>query len=218
MPAYTRLSRPALLAVATPLIAAARELFPSLVVRAAAQAAEDAAVGLDLELGGRRSASARLSAAAAAALAAEESLDRRVGALARALAALGDLGLPEAEDLHDQLFPQGHASLTERTGRAQAPAYAALAGALGDTADHPAAARLAPAHTALREDLLAWCEAVLAKDTVHREGAAAASHTAAATATLRAALQHLDRAVELEAGGPSAPLYTRWALVARGIA
>ena len=91
-------------------------------------------------------------------------------------------------------------------------------GALHDALDLPGAERLAPMLEELRDDLRAWCAATLAKDGTHRAGASRAAGAKEAAAGLKQALMHLDRCVELVAGGPAGELYLRWALVVRGIA
>jgi hypothetical protein len=218
MPAYAHRSRAALLALSTPLVAAARELFADATVLDAARAVEEAAVALELEVGGRRAATARLSAEAASVSEAELSLDRRVGGLHRALDGLAALGLGAAEDLAERLFPAGLATVTGPHGRAQVPEYQRLADALHDALDLPGAERLAPMLEELRDDLRAWCAATLAKDGTHRAGASRAAGAKEAAAALKQALMHLDRCVELVAGGPGGELYQRWGLVVRGIA
>jgi hypothetical protein len=218
MPAYAQRSRAALLAMSTPLVAAARELFTTATVLDAAAAAEEAAIALNLEVSGRLVVSARLSAEVAAVIEAEASLDRRVGGLHRALEGLIALGLGAAEDLKEQLFPAGLAAVTGPSGRAQVPLYSRLADSLTEAHDAPGAERLQPMLDELRDDLRAWCAATLAKDSTHRVGSTRAAGASAATDALRAALTRLDRLVELEAGGASGDAYQRWAMVARGIA
>jgi hypothetical protein len=217
MPAYAQRSRAALLAMSTPLVAAARELFTAPAVREAADAAEEAAIALHLEVGDRLAVSARLSSEAAAVIEAEASLDRRIGGLRRALEGLIELGLGAAEDLDERLFPEGLPAVTGPSGRVQVPAYTRLADALADAHDAPGAERLQPMLDELRDDLRAWCAATLAKDTTHRAGSTRAAGASAATTALRAALTRLDRLVELEAGGTGGDAYQRWAMVARGI-
>ena len=199
---------PARLAAAARLTAAALD---------AARAVEEAALALDLEVSGRRAATSRLSAEVAAAIAREDSLDRRVAGLHRALDGLRAMGLGAAEDLLERLFPAGLGTVIGPSGRAQVPEYQRLADALHDARDEAGAAHFAGLLPALRDDLRAYCAATLDKDEAHREGAARASGAAEAAAALKQALTHLDRVVELEAGGPTAALYQRWALVVRGI-
>ena len=107
MPAYANRSRAALLAMASPLVAATRALLSSPAALDAARAVEEAALALDLEVSGRRAATSRLSAEVAAAIAREDSLDRRVAGLHRALDGLRAMGLGAAEDLLERLFPAG---------------------------------------------------------------------------------------------------------------
>jgi hypothetical protein len=218
MPAYAHRSRAALLALTTPLVAAARELFTDPTVLEAAAAADEAAVALDLEVGGRRGATARLSAEASAVLEAEQSLDRRVAGLHRALDGLAALGIGAAEDLTEALFPAGLAAVVRPGGRSQVPEYQRLADAIHGALDTSGAAHFGPALAELRDDLRAWCAATLAKDATHRAGSTRAAGAAAAAEALKSALTRLDRTVELAAGGPRSALYERWALVVRGIA
>lgn len=217
MPSYSHRSRAALLSMATPLVAAARELFSEPGVLSAATTVEDAAVALDLEVGGRRGLSARLSVEAAAVAEGEADLDRRVSGLHRALDGLAALGLDEAAALQALLFPSGLRVVVSPRGRAQVPEFSRLADGIGDALARPEAARLEPMLSGLREALRAWCAATLAKDSTHRAGSTSAASAASAADSLRAALMMLDRVVEVAAGGRQAPLYERWALVVQGI-
>lgn len=217
MPAYATRSRAALLALSAPLVAAARELFTSPAVLEAAAAVDDAALALDLEVSGRRAATSRLSSEASAVVEVEASLDRHVGGLHRALSGFATMGLGAAETLNEQLFPVGLAAVTGPSGRAQVPEYLRLADALQAALTAEGAERFAPLLAELRDDLRAWCSATLAKDSVHRAGATRAAGAAAAADALKRALMHLDRLVEVEAGGVSGELYQRWAMVVRGI-
>lgn len=218
MPAYANRSRAALIALTTPLVTAARELFTDPTVLDAASAAEEAAIALDLEVGGRRGATARLSAEAAAVLEAERSLDRRVSGLHRALEGLSALGLGAADELLEALFPVGLSAVIRPTGRAQVPEFRRLADGVHDALSLPGAERLEPMLSELRDDLRSWCAANVAKDSTHRLGSTRAEGASEAAAALKGALTRLDRCVELAAGGTRAPLYERWAMVARGIA
>jgi hypothetical protein len=217
MPAYAKRSRPALLALATPLIDAARKQRAEATVHEAADAAELARMGLEDALRGTRLAGADLSDAARAALAAEGSLDRRVRGLHRALEGLAALGDGDAEALADRLFPAGSEPATRPAGRAQVPEYTLLSANLAANADHPALARLEPHPTALRADLGAFLDALRAKTDTHADRRAASGDAAAAAEALRDALQQLDRAVELAAGGPSTEGYRAWAAAAAGL-
>lgn len=217
MPAYSRLSRTALLSLASPLIASARRNRTEDLVLSAADGAELARLELEAALRGRRTAGVELSAAAAAALAAEDSLDRRIVALARALGGLADLGDAEAEQARDQLFPQGAVELVRRSGRAQVPEYTLLTDGLAALAEHPALARLSPYPAALRADLLGFIDALGDKDGAHDGASGAVRGLTEAAEALRAALQHLDRSVELVSGGVGSAGYTAWASAARGL-
>jgi hypothetical protein len=217
VPAYSRLSRSALLALAVPLIDAARRQRSEDLVLQAADTAELARLELEAALRGRRSAGLGLSAAVAAALAAEESLDRRIGALHRALDGLADLGDGPAEDLRDLLFPAGPRALTRAVGRAQVPEYTLLADGLAAESAHPALARLDPYPSALRADLLAFIAALSEKDGARDEARGAVLGLGEAGEALRAALQQLDRAVELVCGGVGSAGYRAWAGVSGGL-
>jgi hypothetical protein len=217
VPAYARLSRSALLALATPLIEAARRQRSEDLVVQAADAAELARLELEGAVRGRRVATVDLTDAVRAALHAEASLDRRVSALHRALDGLADLGDAEAEALRDRLFPEGSRAVTRPSGRAQAPEYTVLADGLADAASDPALARLEPYPAALRADLLAFSAALSDKDGVRDERGNAVRDLGAAAEALRAALQGLDRAVELVCGGVGTTGYRAWAGVAVGL-
>ena len=217
MPAYSRLSRGALLAVAAPLIEAARRQRCEDLVVQAADTAEGARLELEAALRGRRSAGLGLGAAVVAALAAEESLDRRIFALHRALDGLAELGDGPAEDLRDRLFPAGPRALTRAVGRAQAPEYALLAEGLAAAAAHPALARLEPYPCALRGDLVAFIAALSEKDGARDAARGAAHSLGEAGEALRAALQQLDRAVELVCGGMASAGYRAWVGVSAGL-
>jgi hypothetical protein len=217
LPAYSRRSRSSLLAVATPLIEAARRLRPEPLVREAADTADLARLELEAALRGRRSAGVDLSAAVAGALAAEASLDRRVLALARALDGLAELGDGDAEAARDQLFPAGARALVQPTGRAQVPEYTLLADGLAALRGDPALARLAPYPEALRADLLAFCAVLSEKEGVRSDARGAVVSVNGAAEGLRDALQQLDRAVELTCGGAGAPGYAAWAAASQGL-
>lgn len=217
MPSYSRLSRTALLSVATPLVLSARRNRTEDLVLSAADAAELARLELEASLRGRRVAGVELSAAAAAAMAAEDSLDRRVVALSRALSGMADLGDGESEQVRDQLFPKGAGELVRRTGRAQVPEYTMLTDGLAALAEHPALVRLAPYPGALRADLLGFIDALGDKDGTRDGATGAVRGLVEAADGLRVALQHLDRTVELVSGGLNSEGYALWAGAARGL-
>lgn len=217
MPAYARRSRASLLSVAAPLSAGARALFPDPLVVGLADAVDAAVGALEVELGQRTDSAGRLSAEVLAARAGERSLDRRVGALSRVLDALADFGDGGAEALRLALFPGGARPVVSPEGRAQAAVYRALADRIAELEGHPGAARLQPELGELRADQAAWSAATLAKDDAHREGAARAAAAQAATEALRSALQRLDQAVELLAGGAASAGYAAWARAAQGL-
>jgi hypothetical protein len=213
MPSYARLSRQLLLAYASPLIAAAARQFSDSVVHDACEAAADAAEALALATKDRQVISTRLSGRVSAVAAEEASLDRRVHALARVLDGLAELGLRAADELGLHLFPEGAGAVTRPQGRAQAPAYLRLAALLDEVHALAEEARVGPECATLAADLRAGCAAALDKDEAHERVSSGAQQAAAAADALRQALGHLDRAVDLVAGGQQSPRYQEWARV-----
>lgn len=217
MPAYADKTRTALLAMAAQLVPLARDLCTDPSVIDAAREAEAAALDLELLIADRHSVSRAFAGHASGVSAAEDSLDRRVGALSRLVSALADFGVAEAEGLALDLFPDGLEAVIRPTGRAQVPLYVQLAERLGVAATRPVAARLEPELSALREDLLSFCSTTQARESSRASVASVLVQAAAATETLRRALTRLDREVERAADGVRGELYQRWAASVRGV-
>ena len=217
MPAYGRLSRDGLTAVALPLLAAARALRPEPVVQAAAEAAEAAADALRGATLARQRAGGALRGAARSVRGQEAALDHQIVHLHRALAALAALGDAPAAEAQRALFPEGSRALTKPAGRAQAVHYQRLLRGIDGLGAHPALLRLAPYPATLRAGLEAFLVDLLEKDDQHRGRSATASEARAATEALRRALQQLDLAVQLATGGPRTAAYAAWAAAAGGL-
>ena len=217
MPQYSSRNRNSLLAVAAPLSRAARSLFSDAAVVSAADAVDAAAQQLDEERALQADARQRLREEGAQVLVDEASLDRRVGAIARALAALSDLGDTHAEALLAMLYPEGVGAISGWKGRSQAAVYRAFAARLRDGLALPGINRLSTEMTLLHDDLLAWIEAVLGRDDAAREQYSATKDAQAATDLLRDALAHLDRTVAWAAGGDTSDEYRAWARYSDGL-
>jgi hypothetical protein len=214
MPRFAAASRTRLLRLARPLAEAARRRFADPTVRAAADTVDATRDALARTLLGARPTQAALDAAVDEALDAEAGLDRRVVALGRALDALADLGDGPADTLSAILFPVRASTLTEPSGRPQAPAYTQLADALDAHADPPALARLAPHPATLAADLRAFADTLSERGALRDAALADAAAARDATEALRDALQHLDRAVALAAGGSASPAHRAWSATA----
>ncbi len=217
MPQYSSRNRMSLLAVAEPLSRAARSMFSDAAVVSAADAVEAAAQQLDEGRASQADAKLRLQDERARVLADEASIDRRVGAIARALAALSDLGDTHAEALLAMLYPEGVGAISRAEGRSQAAVYRAFAARLRDALSLSGVNRLAPEMTLLHDDVLAWTEAVFGRDEAAREQYSATRDAQAATDLLRDALAHLDRTVAWAAGGESSDDYRAWARFGDGL-
>jgi hypothetical protein len=205
MRSLLRLSRAELLDFAPRFLAEARARFPAAGVAAAADRAQGALDALLSRLSEQARVAAEREQVVAAALEAEAGLDRRARALAQALEAHAELGVPEAGPLSRALFPKGAAALTRASGRAQVGEYLQLADGLRSSAGQPGLAPVAGAAAALEAELRAFSAALTDKDGHHRGVAEAVAEAREGSAALVAALEGVDFAVAAAEGGLKGP-------------
>ena len=203
-------SRRALLDSAPALIAGARASTSDLAALEAADQADKALARLQELASERADAGSERAAQVAAALAQEDSLDRRARGLSDALTGLAALGLDGAEELRVALFPDGATAATAPKGRAQRGEYLDLAQRLGAHAGHPAGAPVAAFFAPLEADLRQFCAILDDKQAAHGAVGSAVEQAAEAAADLRAAIRRLGLVMAVALGGDETLAYRRW--------
>ncbi len=147
---------------------------------------------------------------------AEVRVDRQLGAVGRVLDGRADLGETAAREVFEKLFPAGITAAFRPTGRAQIPEYQRILEVAESVSTHPGLRSVADVFPAVIDSLRALNTDMELKVDQFHERSATVAEVAAATESLRGALQALDTAVALVGGGKRSTLYRQWAEPVRG--